>query len=257
MIELTPISALKDNYIWLLEKPASRHVAIVDPGDAQPVLDIIERRNLIPIALLITHRHWDHVSGIPAFLQRYPVPVYGPAGEMVPALSHALREDDRVVLPELDAQLKVVDVPGHTRGGIAYYGHGALLCGDTLFTAGCGRMNEGTAQQMHASLSKLAALPPETQVYCGHEYTLANLKFAAVVEPDNIEIETRRLAATQTRQRNLPTVPALLFLEKLTNPFLRCHIPAVITAAERFTGQHLADAAEVFGALRYWKDTLD
>lgn len=257
MIQVNLVPAFKDNYIWLIGSADSRQVAIVDPGDATPVLDTLRLRALTPCAVLITHHHRDHVGGVTGLLRHFDFPVYGPAHEPVPALTHPLQEGDSVQLPSLGLSLSVLDVPGHTRGAIAYYNDAGLFCGDTLFTAGCGYLFEGTAPQMYHSLSKLAALPPDTPVYCGHEYTLENLSFARVVEPHNTDISARISATTGLRAQGLPTVPAPLALELCTNPFLRCHIPAVIAAAERYAGRRLASAAEVFGVVRGWKDNLD
>lgn len=257
MIQVNPVPAFKDNYIWLIGHTDSRRVAIVDPGDAHPVLDALQRQSLTPCALLLTHHHRDHVGGVAELLRHFAIPVYGPAHEPVPGMTHPLREGDSVALPEIGLTLSVLDVPGHTRGAIAYYGHGCLFCGDTLFTAGCGYLFEGTPPQMYHSLGKLAALAPETRVYCGHEYTLDNLSFARVVEPHNADISARITEATHLRARNLPTVPAPLELELRTNPFLRCHIPAVIAAAERHAGRPLPTPSEVFAVVRRWKDDLD
>ncbi|MEO5702298.1 MAG: hydroxyacylglutathione hydrolase [Gammaproteobacteria bacterium] len=257
MITIQAVPAFKDNYIWLISRPGTPYAAIVDPGDAQPVFDALDRLDLIPCAILVTHHHWDHTNGIAALLGRYPVPVYGPATENIPGLTHGLRHGDRVSLPEIDVIFDVLHVPGHTLGAIAFYGNDALFCGDTLFTAGCGRLFEGTAAQMHASLAKLAALPDETQVYCGHEYTVANLRFAEVVEPVNREIQVRLVDAQALRAKGIPTVPASLAEEKRTNPFLRSEMPVVVAAAERFTAQRLETGAEVFAAVRRWKDVLD
>lgn len=257
MLTVQPLPAFKDNYIWLLTRPGTRHAALVDPGDARPALAALQRLGLEPCAVLVTHHHWDHTGGVAALRKQYDAPVYGPAREDIPALTHPLREGDVVDLPQLGAALRVLDVPGHTRGAIAYYGADLLFCGDTLFTAGCGRLFEGTPRQMYASLAKLAALPGATQVYCGHEYTLENLAFARRVEPDNVDIMARIRATEALRARGLPSVPATLETEQRTNPFLRCHDPDVIAAAENFAGRPLTDAAEVFAVVRHWKDVLD
>lgn len=257
MLAFHPIPAFKDNYIWLITRADTPYAVIVDPGAARPVLDALNRLALIPVAILVTHHHWDHTSGIAELLEHHRMPVYGPAGEAIPCITHRLREDDQVGLPEPGLDLNVLDVPGHTRGAIAFYGHDALLCGDTLFTAGCGRLFEGSAEQMHASLMKFSMLSDATQVYCGHEYTLANLDFASVVEPANPDIRSRRIAAENLRARGIPTVPGTLALEKNTNPFMRCYESCVIEAAQGFAGRKLSPGAEVFATIRHWKDTLD
>lgn len=256
MFTVRPVPAFKDNYIWLIVNDEARRAAIVDPGDAAPVLAALDDLRLQPVAILATHHHGDHVGGIGDIVDRHPVPVYGPAGEHIPGRTHAMREADLAEIDGLGASFRVLDIPGHTAGHIAFVGHGMAFVGDTLFTAGCGRLFEGTAAQMHASLSKLAALAPQTEIYCGHEYTQANLRFAAAVEPENTDIRARITACDDLRTRGLPTVPARLQLELLTNPFLRVRAPAVHSAAERAAGQALRDEAEIFGAIRRWKDSF-
>ena len=256
MIEIIPLPALKDNYIWLLKNKISRHVVIIDPSEAEPVLDLVKSDNLIPIAIMITHHHWDHVGGIPGITEQFDIPVYTPKTETVAGSTNPVGEGDIVSLPELDLNLNILDVPGHTSGAVAYYTNEMVFSGDTLFTAGCGRMFEGTPPQMHASLSKFKALADETLLYCGHEYTVANLKFAAAVEPDNKAIQERLQLAEEARSLNQPTVPATLAEEKITNPFLRCEKPAVISAASNFLGKSLHEPSEVFAAVRQWKDNF-
>lgn len=249
------VRAFQDNYIWVIRGNSSTHALLVDPGDAKPVLNALPRMGLSPAAILCTHHHHDHVGGIPELLEHFPgLPVYGPMREQIEGLTHPLREDDKV--DALGLQLKVLDIPGHTRGHIAYYGHGWLFCGDTLFSAGCGRLFEGTAAQMHASLAQLSALPDNTQVYCGHEYTLANLRFALTVEPENSAALAYRDAAEAQQAMGMPTIPSTLKLERQINPFLRTRETAVRTATENQAGQSLADSVAVFGALRRWKDNF-
>ena len=254
MLTVRPVPALKDNYIWLIVNAEARCAAIVDPGDCAPVIAALDELRLRPAAILATHHHGDHVGGIAGLLERHRIPVFGPAGEKIPGRTHPLRQDDVAEIGELGASFSVLDIPGHTAGHIAYVGHGMAFVGDTLFTSGCGRLFEGTPAQMHASLSKLAALPGETRIYCGHEYTQANLRFAAAVEPGNADIQARIGACNALRKRGLPTVPGPLELEHRTNPFLRTSVAAVRQAAERFAGQPLGGEAEVLGAIRRWKD---
>lgn len=240
------------NVVWLVVLPGTRRCAIVDPTAAQPVLAAVRARDLTPTDILITHHHADHVGGIAAIRCTYPVSVYGPAHEGIPHCTHPVREGDGVTLGQLTFQ--VLAIPGHTLGHVAYVGQGTLFAGDTLFGAGCGRVFEGTPGQLYDSLQRLAALPPDTLLYCAHEYTQANLRFAQTVEPDNVNIQRRLLHVEQLRGRGLPTLPSSLELEHRTNPFLRCRVKAVRAAAERFAGELLQSSAEVFAVLRRWKD---
>lgn len=257
MLEVRRVYAFDDNYIWLIGCKDNAHVAIVDPGDADPVISRLDQDNLKPVAILLTHHHGDHTGGVAELVERYRIPVYGPAHERIPALTRPVSEGDCVSLNECGLSFNVLDTPGHTRGHVCYVGHNALFCGDTLFTAGCGRLFEGTPDQMYASLEKLRALPDETVVYCAHEYTQANLAFAVVAEPQNTATRERLEDVRRLRAARQDTVPALLGLEKQTNPFLRSHIPELIRAAEAFAGKPLATPAEVFATVRRWKDSLD
>ncbi len=257
MMEVRSIHAFDDNYIWLLGCQGHPEVAIVDPGDAEPVIERIKQEGLKPVAILITHHHGDHTGGIAELLARYPMPVYGPAKEKIRQLSDPLSEGDVVELPGCGLRLEVLDTPGHTRGHICYLGHGALFCGDTLFAAGCGRLFEGSPEQMHASLEKIRALPDQTLIYCAHEYTEANLRFAAVAEPENAQISARLEEVIHLRQRGQDTVPSLLKREKQTNPFLRSEEASLKQAAAAWSGQALNSPAEVFAVVRRWKDALD
>ena len=255
MLSITPIPAFDDNYIWLLRAPGGSACAVVDPGDEEPVLAALAHEGLELAAILITHKHGDHTGGIRELKAAWPAAaVFGPAGEPIPLLEHPLRGGDTVDLPALGATFEVLDVPGHTEGHIAYVGDGALFCGDTLFAGGCGRVFSGTFEQLSASLERLADLPPATRVYCAHEYTLANLGFAKWVEPENAALLAREQVDVATRARHEPTVPSTLDLELATNPFMRTNQPPVIAAAERWAGRALPNRAEVFRALRTWKD---
>ena len=252
MFDITPIPALRDNYIWALHN--ARHAAVVDPGEAAPVLAWLRARRLELAAILCTHHHGDHTGGIAELCEVYNVPVYAPALEHIPGTTHPLAGGDQVTLPELDAVLEVLDIRGHTRGHLAYLGNGLVFCGDTLFACGCGRLFEGTMAELHGALRRLAALPDDTQVYCAHEYTEANIRFALACEPQNARLIARAAEAHGLREAGKPTLPSTIGLEKATNPFLRCAEPAVIAAAARAAGAQLTDELAAFTALRTWKN---
>lgn len=256
MIQVTPVSAFTDNYIWLIGNTDNPCVAIVDPGDAPPVLAALTRLAKQPVAILITHHHRDHVGGIEQLLQAYPgLPVYGPANEKIPHLNHPLTEGAAVHLEALGLNFHVMELPGHTAGHIVYYGEGSLFCGDTLFANGCGRVFDGTLHDLYASLQRIAQLPADTQVYCTHEYTVDNIGFAKWVEPDNPALDARLEESWALLDAGHPTVPFELGREFDTNPFLRTHIPEVIAKAEEIAGRETHTPADVFAVLRIWKDT--
>ena len=254
MLTVSAIPAFTDNYLWLLSRGGD--AVIVDPGDAAPVLQVLEQRGLKLNAILITHWHPDHIAGIGKLLERYPVPVYGPRAEFskIPQLTNLLDDADRVTV--LGQTFDVLAVPGHTLGHIAYYADRQLFCGDTLFSAGCGRLFEGTPEQMHASLSRLAALPEATAVYCTHEYTLSNLAFAVAIEPNNAALTDRLAAVRALRAQNQPSLPSTLAIELASNPFLRTSSPDVIAAAAQHAGQSGLKPDQVFATLRRWKDNF-
>ena len=250
-----PVPAFSDNYVWLITDPPSPAAVIVDPGEAQLVLQILQKRKLDLGAILLTHHHGDHVGGVDELLRARQVPVFGPARESIPTVDHPVEGGDFVPLPDLALDLEVVDVPGHTAGHIAYRGPEFALVGDTLFAGGCGRVFEGTPEQMHTSLNRLADLPGETLIYCAHEYTISNLKFAREVEPYNEALEARFEAARRERAEGRPTVPSTVAEELETNPFLRCDKSAVVATAEARAGLDLPTAVDVFAVIRGWKDS--
>jgi hydroxyacylglutathione hydrolase len=252
MIDIFPVRAFRDNYIWIIHNQHS--AVIIDPGDALPVITYLRQQKLQPVAILCTHHHNDHTGGNAALVQKFAIPVYGPANEKIPGLTHPLKEKDTLYFQELAIKFAVLEVPGHTAGHIAYYDQHQLFCGDTLFACGCGRIFEGNAQQLYDSLKKLTELPDETLIYCAHEYTLANIQFAKTIDPDNpvlIKLESDTL---DRLKHGIPTLPSRLATEKATNPFLRCDQPAIIHSARRYTGQPLNDPVSVFTAIRDWKN---
>lgn len=257
MIQIEALPAFTDNYLWLLQDPQSRHCAVVDPGDVKPVLQWLAANPDWQLTdILVTHHHPDHIGGVAALKAATGARVVGPALENIPQRDVALEDNQHIKILGLDWQ--VMHVPGHTLGHIAYFHDDAqqplLLSGDTLFAAGCGRLFEGTAEQMHHSLSRLAALPEQTLVYCTHEYTLSNLRFACAVEPQNQIISQRFAEVTRLRENGQISLPTSIALEKQTNPFLRCDNPAVRQiAAARSTADSLS-AVDVFSLIRSWKD---
>ncbi len=255
--EILALKAFDDNYIWVLR--SAGQAAVVDPGDATPVLDYLQRSGDRLCAVLATHHHGDHIGGAAEVLARHPAPFYGPAAEDIEGITHPLSGGERITLPEIGVTFEVLAVPGHTRGHLAYYGPslgatGAVFCGDTLFGAGCGRLFEGTPAQMQASLAKLAVLPAPTFVYCAHEYTQANLRFAIAVEPANAAVQRRIEDVAAARIADQATVPTQIGVELETNPFLRWDAPAVQAAAATRLGHAPADAVEAFAAIREWKN---
>lgn len=255
MIEIEPIPAFEDNYIWLLRAAGSERAAVVDPGDADPVIERLRSRGLTLASVLITHHHGDHVGGLPELLREWPAArVFGPADRRIRGLSETLGEGGRVRVPGPEVELTVMAVPGHTSTHIAYHGEGMLFCGDTLFAAGCGRVFDGSVESLAASLERIAALPGETRCYCAHEYTLANLGFARWVEPDSPMLARVTAEAERLRAEHRPTVPTAVSQELAVNPFLRTAAPVVKAAAEGFAGRALSGHTQVFSALRRWKD---
>lgn len=252
MIEVEPIPAFEDNYIWLLHDGV--RAIVVDPGDAEPVLETLARRQFVLEAILATHHHGDHTGGIEDLLRHRAVTVFGPARERIRGVTHAVAGGEEIRVPSMDLSFAVLDVPGHTAGHVAYYGGKRLFCGDTLFACGCGRLFEGTAAQMWASLAQLASLPPDTEVFCAHEYTLSNIRFALAVEPGNAALRARDASARALRGSGRPTLPSSIALERDTNPFLRAEVPEVRAAAEQRAGRALGTPVEVFTAIREWKN---
>lgn len=256
-MELTiyPIPTLKDNYVWIIINEPQRSALVVDPGEALPVIHYLKQHQLALHGVLITHHHWDHTNGVSELIQHYPAPVFASVRCNIPNITQQLVDHQSIHL-DLFPPFQVIDIPGHTLDHIAYYASGILFCGDTLFSVGCGRVFEGTAEQLYTSLQKIMALPDDTKIYCAHEYTLNNLHFAQKVEPENLKIDQHMRAVTALRKNNAPSLPSLLKIEKEINPFLRCHIPSVIQSVEQYSGRHLQQIVDIFRELRKWKDVF-
>ncbi|RUO38101.1 hydroxyacylglutathione hydrolase [Aliidiomarina shirensis] len=260
-MRIAPISAFNDNYIWSIstEKATGTEpmpCVIVDPGDAVPVFEWLAAHNYTIAAILITHHHYDHTGGVNDLVEHFQCPVYGPYSNKTDVITHPLHEGEQVSLLADKLVLEVIQCPGHTLDHIAFYAAPYLFCGDTVFAAGCGRMFEGEPKQYLESLDKLAALPADTQIFCAHEYTIANLQFAAAVEPNNQAIVQRLQEAKALRANHQPTIPTELAREHATNPFLRTHLPSVQHAAEAHIDKPLTTRDEVFACIREWKNNF-
>lgn len=257
MLNIYPVHAFKDNYIWVIHN--QNYAVVVDPGIASPVIEYLALKKLQLSAILITHHHHDHTGGNAELLKLCDVPVYGPQNEFISTVTHAVKGGDSLNLPEISLHLTVLDTPGHTQGHIAYYGSDPInlvFCGDTLFSCGCGRIFEGTPQQMYESLQKICRLPDDTFVYCTHEYTLSNIRFARTIDPENSKLIELEFTAQELRNKNIPTIPTTLALEKAVNPFLRCDQHDIVNSAQNYSARSLLDPLSVFTVLREWKNNF-
>lgn len=255
MFTVTPIPAFNDNYIWALSVPESNEIAVVDPGDASVVNQYLTANQLTLTAILITHHHQDHTGGVNQLCNEHNAVVYGPANSPFEGIQKPLNDTESVTL--FGHTLEVKTVPGHTLDHISYFSTGPspqLFCGDTLFLAGCGRLFEGTAEQMFTAMNYFKTLPDNTEIYCTHEYSLANLAFAQAVEPDNNAISESIKQCENLRKSDIPTLPSSIAQEKNINPFIRTAEHSVIKAAASFTGKAQQSETEVFAAIREWKN---
>jgi hydroxyacylglutathione hydrolase len=267
MLNITPVNALSDNYVWIVQRDSQPQVVIIDPTQAEPVLKYIHHHQLTPVAILITHQHYDHTGGVADILKEFPyISVIGPGKlpsktplkidlPIQKLITFTVGEGDAVFIPGTDFKFEVIEIPGHTLDHLAYLTEDVVFCGDTLFAAGCGRLFSGTPQMMTKSLARLGALPPKTLMYCSHEYTVDNLGFAKWVEPESRDIMDREQIEMARQDNGEVTLPTNLALELSTNPFMRLQQPVVKQAAETFAGKSLTEDWEVFVALREWKDT--
>jgi len=276
MPHIITVSAFTDNYIWLICNDNKQYGIIVDPGDPRQLLRTLKNEQITPIAILLTHLHYDHANGLEKLRERYPeIPIYAPESEYIllnenpnpptygPATNcyqypnQLLKGGETLNFEQVDCRFEVINIPGHTSGHIAYYDskNKNLFCGDTMFAGGCGRVFDGTMKQLHDSLQTIKQLPEDTTIYCAHEYTLDNLGFAKWVEPDSGDVLSREEADMALIDNDQATVPSLLSLELATNPFMRTHLPHVAKRVAEATGKTLNNSTEVFAAMRMWKDS--
>ncbi|MCP3674827.1 MAG: hydroxyacylglutathione hydrolase [Gammaproteobacteria bacterium] len=256
MLNIITIPAFDDNYIWLIHQEENNNCVVVDPGDDEPVMEVLNKLQLNLEAILITHHHPDHTGGVKQLVAATGASVYGPANEDIKELDYRLSEKDTVNLDKSALSFSVFDVPGHTKGHIAYLTEDALFSGDSLFAGGCGRIFEGTAEQMYQSLTKLSLLPADTRIYCAHEYTEGNLNFALAVEPENNDLVDRINEVKKKRANGQSTVPSLMHVEHATNPFLRSQQKSVMKVAESRLGKVPSSEIETFSSIRSWKDSF-
>lgn len=257
MLNIWPLPALSTNYIWVLEHTKYSNIYVVDPGEAGPVLNYLKQNKRQLAAILLTHRHWDHVSGIEELVEQFKCPVYGPAIDQHPTVSHPMSEGDSTLLwGELPAS--VMETPGHLPDHICWLLESGepkhVFCADTLFSVGCGRVFGNAHAQLKRSLERLSALPENTVLYPAHEYTLKNLQFALTVEPTSEKLLREHQRVSDLCKERLPSLPTTVAHELKLNPFLRCNDPEVIAAVQKHVGRELTTEIDVFCELRRWKD---
>ncbi|AQS36376.1 hydroxyacylglutathione hydrolase [Shewanella psychrophila] len=261
-LKITPLAAFNDNYIWIISQYGNQSVYVVDPGDAQVVIDYLNIKQLQLAGILITHHHHDHTGGIATLLAHtgHTIEVYGPDNENIDNLNNPLSSNCQgqrhITLKHFNQRVDIIPLPGHTLGHIGYLMEGELFCGDTLFSGGCGRLFEGTPKQMYHSLEALSQLPGETRVYCAHEYTLANLNFALSVEPANPELVQYHNLCLDKRSRQVATIPTSIATERNINPFLRCNADTIKASVNQHFVQNVSDPVDTFALLRQWKDNF-
>ena len=251
-LNITAIPAFSDNYIWLLTAGGTA-CAVVDPGDADPVLEVLDQQGLDLRYILLTHHHPDHTGGVDELLERFPAKVFAPDDRRIPFKKQICREGDLLSLPELGVEFRVLEVPAHTTSHIAFFGENALFSGDTLFSIGCGRLFEGNADDMQTSLDKLADLPAKTRVYCGHDYTQSSCIFALQVEPENAALMARATEVDRLRAAGQITLPSTISAELAANPFMRTREKGVLEAARRIDPQAMPGSSAM-AIIRAWKD---
>lgn len=254
-VKVTPLSFGHDNYLWLISN--GHYAALVDPGQAAPALAALKKGRLEPVAILLTHHHGDHTGGVREIVAHYPgVPVYGSSKENIACVDHPVEDGDKISIGTLGLVLEAIGVAAHTRGCVAYLGHGMLFCGDTLFSAGCGRIFEGTPSDLALALGRLSRLNDKTKVYCAHEYTLANLAFTRAAEPKNAARDRYAARCEALRRQGKPTLPSTIGTERAINPFLRTDVESVIDSVAAHCGKRPANMLACLTALRAWKDVF-